>query len=464
MSYQDNVDVFNESLQKQTWWARLLGSQFVLGLALFIGQMVERCETLATRLLQECFFSTAVKRASILAAAEDRGYVGRKITPSTGKISIVNNTGSTLLFPYGATLTAPNRLPYILAESIRVEAGATVTAEIAQLEEVVFTTTVTTKQKWLEVLLSKEVTAKAASVDVMVTLPNKATEQWEKRFLFRRAIETSQVYTEFYKPTEQLGVRFGNGVSGRIPDVGSVITLNVWCSSGDTTLLEGQILTFDDLTTEQSRLVSVVTTTPITGGAAGESTEEIRAGAMYATPYDNQIVWDNDYQQFIRNNIGGLSWVRVWGEVQQEEESGYSLNNIGRIYISAYSPNYSQSALAEKILELFATTKELNRRYSYVNCNLCPFTITVNGIIGVRQQREAVAQAIQTMIKERFGRDIITEKDGDILEKDIWTAIDELAVMDDFKITLNDKKINPLLADYVFLDESASIYNMEYSS
>lgn len=464
MSYQDNIEAFNEALQKQTWWARLLGSQFVLGLALFIGQMVERCEALATRLLQECFMSTAVKRASILAAAEDRGYVGRKITPSTGKISITNNTASALLFPYGSTITAPNRLPYILAESIRVEIGETVTAEIAQLEEMVFTTSVTTKQKWLEVLLSKDVTAKAASVDVLVTLPNKGTEQWEKRFLFRRAIATSQVYTEFYKPTEQLGIRFGNGVSGRIPDVGSIITLNVWCTNGETTLLEGQVLTFDDLNADQSKLVTVVTTTPITGGAAGESTEEIRAGALYATPYDNQIVWDNDYQQFIRNNIGGLSWVRVWGEVQQEEESGYSLNNVGRIYISAYSPNDSQSALSEKIYDLFASTKELNRRYSYVNCNLCPFTITVNGIIGVRQQRETVAQAIQLMLKDTFGRDIITDKDSDILEKDIWTAIDKLGVMEDFKLTVNNKKSNPLLADYIYLDEANSAYNMEYAN
>jgi len=462
MSYQDNIDSFNESLSKQTWWARLLGSQFAVGLALFVGQMVSRCETLATRLLQEAFMSTAVKRASILAAAEDRGYVGRKITPSTGKINITNNTNAALLLPYGATITAPNRLPYILAESVRVEIGETLEAEISQLEEKVFTTTVTASQKWLEVLLSKEVTAEAASVDVMVTLPNKGTEQWEKRFLFRRAVSTSQVYAEFYKPTEQLGIRFGNGVSGRIPDAGSTITLHVWCTSGETTLLQGQTLTFDDLTADQAKSVTVVTTTPITGGAAGESTEEIRAGAIYATPYDNQIVWDNDYQQFIRNNIGDLTWVRVWGEVQQEAESGYSLDNIGRIFISAYSPTEDQTALSEKILDLFATTEELNRRYSYVNCNLCPFTVTVNGVIAARQQPETVAQAIQLMLRDTFGRDITTDKDSDILEKDIWTAVDALDVMEDFKIIVTDKKADPLLADYIYLDEENSTYNMVY--
>lgn len=462
MSYQDNVESFIEILKPQTWWSRLLGSQFVAGLALYIGQMVYRCESLASRLLQEAFMSTAVKRASILAAAEDRGYVGRKITPSTGKISITNNTGSALLLPYGSTITAPNRLPYILAESVRVENGETLITSLSQLEEKTFTTTVTAEQKWLEILLSKDVTAEAAVVDVLVTLPNKAEEQWEKRFMFRGATPLSQYYTEFYKPTEQLGIRFGNGVSGRIPSIGSVITLDVWCTKGDTTLMEGQELTFDDLSADLSALVKVVTTTPITGGAAGESTEEIRAGALYATPYDEQIVWNNDYQQYIRNNMGDLSWLRVWGEVQQENESGYNLNNIGRIYISAYSPDVSQTLLGERILALFATTKELNRRYTYVPCNLCPFTITVNGIIGARQQKETVAQAVQLMLKDTFGRDITTDQDTDILEKDIWAEINNLNVLVDFKIIVSNKKANPLLADYIYLDEVNSVYNMEY--
>lgn len=35
--------------------------------------------------------------------------------------------------------------------------------------------------------------------------------------MFRLANSTSQVYVEFYKPSEQLGVRFGDGLIGKIP-------------------------------------------------------------------------------------------------------------------------------------------------------------------------------------------------------------------------------------------------------
>ena len=85
----------------------------------------------------------------------------------------------------------------------------------------------------------------------------------------------------------------------------------------------------------------------------------MRKGALYSTAYDEQIVWDNDYPHFIRQNIPDIVWLNVWGETAQEKESGYNLDNINRIFFSAYSDKKSQAKLEEEIMALF---DELHRQ------------------------------------------------------------------------------------------------------
>lgn len=462
------VEEFNNILKGKAWWSRILNTQFSNGMALFVGQMVNRCESLARRLLQEAFVSTALKRASILAGAEDRGYVGRKITPSSGKIRIENKTKDPLLLPFGHPLDAPNRLDYVLAEAVRVEPGQQVEAEIRQLKEVVLQTTMGAPVKWLEIALPIGITAEAAQVDVWVEPLGGINRQWEKRYQFRRADGTSRVYTESYKPSEQLVIRFGNGLTGMIPPEGSIIRLHVWCTKGESTLIEGQALKLSGQPEHLASAIKITTATPIAGGAPAETTEEIRSGALYSTPYDEQIVWDNDYITFIRKNIPGVTWVNVWGELLQEKESGHDLHNVNRIFISAYSPIHSQAQLEEKIITLLNTTKELNRRHTYVLVNRQPFTISLNGTLQSRQNKEDVRQAIIRALNERFGENSLAVTTGnygdraEIYEKDIWTEIDRLGLLVDFTLEVVGRNQAPKLRDYVFLDAEVSVYNLGY--
>lgn len=464
------VEEFHDILKGKPWWSRVLNTQFANGMALFIAQMVNRCESLAKRLLQEAFLSTALKRASILAGAEDKGYVGRKITPSSGRVKIVNNTADSLMLPQGHPLSSPNRLDYVLSEAVKIEPGKTVEAEIKQLKEVVLQTIMGAPAKWMEIALPIGVTAETAQVDVWVQPPGGVNKQWEKRYQFRRANSTSRVYMESYKPTEQLVIRFGNGISGQIPPEGSVIRLHVWCTKGESALIEGQPLRLVGQVDHLTNNVKLTTITPIAGGAPAETTEEIRRGALYSTPYDEQIVWDNDYVTFIKTNIPGLAWCRVWGELEQEKESGYALFNIGRIFISAYSPTQSQARLEEQIIKLFDSTKELNRRHTYVQVNRQPFTILLNGSIQQRQNKEDVRQAIIRALNKRFGENAVSgststsayDGAGEIFEKDIVVEIDNQGLLVDFTIEIVGRLPKPKLRDYVFLDAAVSVFNLEY--
>ncbi|ENC6657566.1 hypothetical protein ABKY47_002012 [Aeromonas hydrophila] len=462
------IEEFHDILKGKSWWARVLNTQFANGMAVFISQMVARCESLSRRLLQESFLSTALKRASILAGAEDRGYVGRKITPSSGTAKVVNDTEEPLLLPYGFPLSAPNRLDYILAEAIRVEPGKAINAEVRQLKEVIIQTVMGSPMKWMEIALPIGVSAEASQVDVWVQPPGGVNKQWEKRFQFRRADSSSRVYAESYKPSEQLVIRFGNGLTGMIPPEGSIIRLHVWCTKGESTLIEGQSLRLVGQTDYLTNSVKITSVTPIAGGAPAETTEEIRRGALYATPYDEQVVWENDYTTFIRQNITGITWLRVWGELAQEAESGFDLEHIGRIYVSAYSQTQSQERLKELIIKLLESTKDLNRRYSYVPVNRQPFTISLHGALQQRQNQEDVRQALIRALDARFGENAVsgaTAVYGDaaeIYEKDIWTEIDKQGLLVDFTIEVVDRKPDPKLRDYVFLDAAVSDFKLEY--
>ncbi|MCW3253914.1 hypothetical protein N5T35_27055 [Escherichia coli] len=61
---------FEELVEKDSFWSKFVGSQFVSMLTLFITQIVYRCFQYADAALAEGFISTATRRSSILAAAE----------------------------------------------------------------------------------------------------------------------------------------------------------------------------------------------------------------------------------------------------------------------------------------------------------------------------------------------------------------------------------------------------------
>ncbi|EPR5829634.1 bleomycin hydrolase, partial [Escherichia coli] len=77
--------------------------------------------------------------------------------------------------------------------------------------------------------------------------------------------------------------------------------------------------------------------------ASAKELEELAGNrAQYYLAYDDQVVWGGDYTYFLVRNIPGLSWVKAWGEGQQEKLDGaYNVQNINKIFISGWHPNKS---------------------------------------------------------------------------------------------------------------------------
>ncbi|HBK0767324.1 TPA: bleomycin hydrolase, partial [Escherichia coli] len=156
-----------------------------------------------------------------------------------------------------------------------------------------------------------------------------------------------------------------------------------------------------------ANLISVKTTTPITAGTDAETTEITRNRAQYYLAYDDQVVWGGDYTYFLVRNIPGLSWVKAWGEGQQEKLDGaYNVQNINKIFISGWHPNKSQSELEEMILAAFKKVpNELNKKFSYKEVRKLPFKITITGRISASLTIENVTDELKSALETKFGRD-----------------------------------------------------------
>lgn len=456
-------------LRELPFWSNMVGSQFVHGLALLVEQVGARYVQLCERALQESRLSTAVKRSSVLAEAEERAYVARKSSPSMGQGTVENKTGSFINIPMGEPLISATGVPYIFLDSVGVGANASRELDIAQLELRVVEIEITETKPYFEAMLSREDSAVAHRVDVYL----KNSEQsgyvaWEKSYMFRNATEQSRFYTEFFKPTEQLGIRFGNGKDGMIPTRGSIVRLEIWCTLGVSALMAGEKLSFaDDVLNEG---LTVLTTTPIVGGQPPEDTEEIRNGAAYSTQYDNQIIWRDDYMHFLRTNIGGLVFLNVWGEQQQEIEDGApNLKNNRTIFISAYAKDVPNAQLKKSILDLVQALPYLNVIYKFVDPNIVGIPLTINGVIARTLAESDVKAATLAAIESKYGLGQIKRAHNnsefqEILEKDLWTLIDKLAVYNDFKLIIDGLGVKRNLADYRYIDTATSTINITYGA
>ncbi|QFT40121.1 MULTISPECIES: hypothetical protein [unclassified Vibrio] len=462
MNYVDQIRKDFENLLKQSkWWSRSIGSQFVAYISLFIAQTVERVQRVADRALQESFLSLATNRTSILAGAESVGYVGLKISPSIGIVTITNKGDKRVTLPALTQCVAANQLRYTIMESVDLQAGESKDYQIQQFEVAVMEHIVSDRQNWLAIAFPKELTKRIHKVLVRVN-----GELWEHAFKFRNTNSYSKAYMEYYKSTDQLGIRFGNDICGRAPISGDLIQLEVWLTEGDTTLLDGQKLELIDSTdfTGTTIPVELVTKTTVTGGAEGEDIESIRNGALYSTVYDHQLAWDGDYQAFIRNNISGIVWLSVWGEQEQEKLIGkQDVKNINRIFISAFSNIKDENVIEGEIVTLFSGKNGYNEVYEYVPRKDAPFTVNVTGYVVANSSPKDAEEAVKAQLEYLFGKN--TKDKGSIYVKDVWRAIEAMAVslgIDEYEVDCVNLLEEVPIDTYLFLDVVSSSFKFTH--
>lgn len=455
-------ELFNQVITESKWWSKFRGSEFVNYLVIFVAQVYFRANQVAARRLQEAFLSLAVKMSSVLAHAESRGYVARKRIPSKIRVTITNSSADIKYVAENTPLySSDNNKHYLIREALTVPAGGSVTIDVVQGQLQYFELTVDAEVKFLTKRLDVDTSTKIAELDIYLTEPDSILTRWTPTHLFRNTNGNSNAYVEFYSTTQQTGVRFGNGISGKIPPLGSVITMKCLITDGISEIAAGQTLEFLD--NEALAPLVIVTGETLVTGAEREDIETLRANAMYHTNYDNNVVFDNDYSFFTKRNISGLTWFRVWGEKQQEGLTGRSdLDFIGKVYLSAYHPQLTQAVLMEQIKTLYSNVNELNIEHVPVVCNEDAFTLTLTGNILSTNNVVQVKDVVINVLKKLFSSEAGTH-DGLITYNQIWKAIEKVGLLTSFKIDVHtDLDVAPSFDTFRYLDVAGSNINISY--
>jgi hypothetical protein len=285
---------------------------------------------------------------------------------------------------------------------------------------------------------------------------------WSKTKLFRGADRNSKAYVEYYTPEEQLGVRFGNGTSGKIPAGGSKVTLHCLLTDGATDVPADLAMTVPSWP-ELTQMVDITTGVTLSTGAERESIESIRQNALYYPSYDEQLVWAGDHEFYIRTNIPGLNWISVWGEAEQEKIAGASdVRFINSIYLSAHHPSIGAAVLSSQLMALYSTLESYNEHYKWVYPVQVPFqikltgkTLTTNDIAAVKQSLKA---ALLPATNEAVG---LT---GAATPDTIWGLIKGTGLLTYFDVQVSgvDLMVPPKKNEFRYLDVSSSIFEITH--
>lgn len=476
MTPQELYDKFNELLLRNAWWQRFVNSQFIKMFAIMGGQIIYAAQTAVDKTLTEGFISLATKRTSILAAAEDRGYVAPLITPSEGTVKITNKHVDPIALTIYTTLVSDELKKYMLMEPVTLSGGETKHGiKVQQIERSRVTQVVNNQSAFQTLILSKEMTARCSRLDVYVT-DNGSMRLWAENPMFRLSTKSSRHYVTFYRPTEQLGIRFGDGSIGMMPGEGESIVVDVWLSDGDITLVQGQTLTPVDDYSELAPIVEIKTETPITNGAGFEDTELTRSRAQYRVAYDEQVVWGGDYKYFLRTVIPKVSWINAWGEKEQEQADGFkSLANINTIYLCGHRPGWTQAEMEAAVLSAFKNVPNyLNTKFKYVQTNEKPFTISLEGTAVKTANLEEAKRKIMEVLETGAGRDS-TSKDNNndtqaneagngarVGRNALWALVEGTGLLSEFSIVINGMQDASELNDFVYLDVNNSTFALRY--
>lgn len=473
MSITEVLEKFNSKLNENSWWSRFVNSQFTQMMAVLGAQVIYIAQNYASRALVEGFITTATRRSSILAGAEDRGYVGRFVEASSGTVSIKNKSNASITLPSGAEILSSDQTPLACVNTITISPGETVHGvPVRQQEAINVSFDIAEEKAFLTLLLTRDITAEVADLSVVIVNGGKEST-WLRNPLFRMSRSDSKHYSLVYKPTEQLGVRFGDGSMGMMPPAGSQVRLDIMASLGDYTLAQGQKLEAAGNIAKYSGLLDIVTDSVISGGGGMESTEETRNRAQYYVPYDEQVVWGGDYRHFVQGTVSGTSWLNVWGEAVQESISGFDVRNINRIFFCGHKPGVTQDQLALEILQkLSSVPNELNKKFEYVPTNEKPFTIKFTGTAKKSVLIDDARSDLKDALEENFGKDSLSfskllQSEDDSLQqyyaqvkyKDIWRVIEETGLFISYDVEAVNMAEAVLMNDFVYLDVESSDFN-----
>jgi len=168
--------------------------------------------------------------------------------------------------------------------------------------------------------------------------------------------------------------------------------------------------------------LTITVTDTVSGGGAMEDIEESRRNLMYWWNDAADLLWDADYTGYIRKNISGIVFLKVWGEQEAEAVYGASLDHINMIFVSGYKPSVTDSALESDVLTVLNGKNPTGKLFEWVTPEFIKFTVNLTGKVGKDANIEKIISDIKVLLSKYYGKDSPDRKDA-VRIKDIYGMI-----------------------------------------
>ena len=317
----------------------------------------------ANMLANEMFLDSTLTRASAVSHAKSLGYTPSSMKSSNATVNItVSNvpTSQTSLVMAAGTIfnTTVNDISYQFGTTS--DHTATSDNGIFQFQDIKifegtrvnYTYTVDSNN------LEQQFIIPSAAVDtstLVVSVQNSVSDTTSTTYTLNTDYTTlTSTSTRYFIQEIEEGrfeVYFGDGISGRKPADGNIVTLSYVVTNGDDA--DGASTFVADSTIGGYSSVSVVTVSSASGGGAAETVDSIKFNAPLKFASQSRAVTPDDYKSILPSVYSNIKSVQVWGG-EDNDPAVY-----GQVYISI-KPNTGSTLTATTKNQIITSLKAFN--------------------------------------------------------------------------------------------------------
>lgn len=270
----------------------------------------------------EMFLDTAQLRDSVISHAKELNYIPRSYQSAQAQVSFTVTPSipmGALVVPKGTTFTAKvgsNNYSFATSESttLALNSNGQFNANLSIYEGSYVTdsfvyTASNTSQRF--VLSNPTVDTRSINVTVIEDNGASALVYTGARSLLGL---TSNTQCYFLQPAEnsQYEIVFGDGVVGRVPKNGSIVSIEYRTCNGE--LPNGaRSFDIDGSISGQSNISSIITTSVATGGAVNESIESIKLNAPRHYQNQERAITSSDFETLLSTTFPEIQAVSAYG-------------------------------------------------------------------------------------------------------------------------------------------------------
>ena len=317
----------------------------------------------ANMLANEMFLDSTLTRASAVSHAKSLGYTPSSMKSSNATVNItVSNvpTSQTSLVMAAGTIfnTTVNDISYQFVTTS--DHTATSDNGIFQFQDIKifegtrvnYTYTVDSNN------LEQQFIIPSAAVDtstLVVSVQNSVSDTTSVTYTLNTDYTTlTSTSTRYFIQEIEEGrfeVYFGDGISGRKPADGNIVTLSYVVTNGDDA--DGASTFVADSTIGGYSSVSVVTVSSAAGGGSAETVDSIKFNAPLKFASQSRAVTPDDYKSILPSVYSNIKSVQVWGG-EDNDPAVY-----GQVYISI-KPNTGSTLTATTKNQIITSLKAFN--------------------------------------------------------------------------------------------------------